>query len=340
MRLRLLGTLLLTFPSVVSAQLHPAVAEARAAFEGLDYARAIQLAQAALGSGLAEADMAEAYEVLGYAYGILSDEDRAVANLSQMLVIDPDREPPRETLPPRISSLHGAALGQVLVLRGVLVDSVSFVGGQGQVVMHYQVSRPSRVDLRVIGNGVDTTIRSGTSNPGLSRFDWPALIEGIPVPEGDYQLLVTAEEGRSQYQRLARFRVEHAPVDTTRHDTLEDMLAESEQYRRRPETEIPPRDWRPLGVTTLLTGAAAGAALALSNSAFNGNRLELGIGAAITLGSGLWLSLQQPEPRPVQLAIDFNRVVDQTLADRNARIARDNALRRQQVRLTIVQVGS
>lgn len=340
MRLGLLATLVLITPALAAAQPHPAVVEAREAFDELDYARAIELAEGALDSGLSDPDMAEAYEVLGYAYGILADEDRAVANLSQMLVIDPDREPPRESLPPRISSLHGAALGQVLVLRGVLVDSVSFVGGQGQVVMHYQVSRPARVDLRIIGNGVDTTIRSGTANPGLSRFDWSAMIDGTPVPQGEYQLLITAAEGRSQYQRLARFRVGHAAVDTVRHETLDDMLAESEQYRRRPETEIPPRDWRPLGVTTLLTGAAAGAALALNNSTFEGNRVELGIGAVISLGTGLWLSLQQPEPRPVQLAIDFNRVVDQTLADRNARIARDNDERRRQVRLTIVQVGS
>ena len=61
MRLRLLAALMIVSPAGVAAQLHPAVVEAREAFEGLDYARAIELAEAALGSGLAEADMAASW---------------------------------------------------------------------------------------------------------------------------------------------------------------------------------------------------------------------------------------------------------------------------------------
>ena len=49
------------------------------AFDNFEYQRAVDLAQAALGEQLSEEEMADAYEVLGYSYGILDDADQAFA---------------------------------------------------------------------------------------------------------------------------------------------------------------------------------------------------------------------------------------------------------------------
>jgi len=194
------------------------------------------------------------------------------------------------------------------------------------------VSRPSRARLRLVGNGLDMVIDSAQVDPGPVRFDWNALVGGAPIPPGAYQLVVAAAEGRSEYQRLATFAVRHSPVDTLAH------VSSIDGFEKRPESEVPPRDWRPLGMATLLTGAAAGAALALNGSAFDGARTELGIGAVLTLGAGLAFSLRKPDPRPVPTAIELNRLIDRTLADRNAQLAAENESRRRRVVLTIVQV--
>lgn len=322
---------LLCAATALTGQENARVAEARRAFDELDYTQAAVLAQAALEGDLSNADRVLAYEVLGYAYGILEEADRAVAMLSQMILLDPEREPDPQALPPRLVGLYNQAFGQVLVVRGLLVDSTSFVAGDGRVTLHYEVSRPASTQLRVVGNGVDVVIDSALANPGSGRFDWSARVDGEAIPEGSYQLIVTAREGRNEYQGLVGFAVAHSPVDTlpllTRLDGF-DKLAESEQ---------PPRNWQPLGVATLLTGAVGGAALALNNSAFDGARLELGVSALLGLGTGLFLSLRRPDPRPVPAAIRYNELVDRTLADRNTAIALENQERRRRVRLTIVE---
>ena len=314
------------------SQQNATVLEARAAFDELDYRRAAELAEGALTQNLSTGDRAAAYEVLGYSYGVLDEPDRAVSTLSQMIVLDPDREPNRQALPPRIAGLWDQAWAQVLVVRGVLVDSIGFVAGEGRVTLHYEVSRPARASLRLVGNGLDVVIDSTRVDPGPVRYDWDALVDGAPLGAGDYQLIVTAAEGRSEYQRLARFSVAHSPVDTL------SLLTRVEGFEKRPETEVPPRDWRPLGVATLITGAAAGAALALNSSAFEGSRVELGIASLLSLGAGLAFSLRAPDPVPVPTAIELNRLIDRTLADRNAQIVAENQERRRRVRLTIVQV--
>ena len=73
------------------------------------------------------------------------------------------------------------AFDQVLVVRGVLVDSIQFVSGEGAVTIHYEVSRPANATLRLLGNGVDDVIDARLANPGSSRFDWDAQIDGAPV---------------------------------------------------------------------------------------------------------------------------------------------------------------
>ena len=204
-------------PALLQAQESATVRDALTAFTDLDYGRAAQLAEEALTEQLTVEDRIQAYEVLGYSFGILDQADRAVSTLSQLIVLDPDREPDTQALPPRLVSLYNQAFGQVLVVRGLLVDSIGFVSGEGRVTLHYEVSRPSVARVRVIGNGLFSVIDSMLVNPGPSRFDWDAMIGGQPVPPGEYQLIVSASEGRNEYQRMARFRVSHSPVDTVSH---------------------------------------------------------------------------------------------------------------------------
>jgi hypothetical protein len=331
-RYLLMALAALATPCSALGQASETVRDARTAFDDFEYERAVQLAEAALEEPLSEVDRVQAFEVLGYSYGILDQADRAVSTLSQMILIDPDREPDRQALPPRIANLWNQAFDQVLVVRGILVDSVQFVSGEGAVTIHYEVSRPATATLRLLGNGLDDVIDERLANPGSSRFDWNAQVGGAPLPPGDYQLLVTASEGRNEYQRLARFNVSHSAVDTLAH------VSSIDGFDKVPETEVPPRDWRPLGVSTLLTGAVAGAALALNNSSFEGARVELGVAAVIGIGTGLVLSLRQPEPRPVPTAIQLNQLIDRSIEDRNAQIAAANEERRRRVRLMIVQV--
>ena len=319
----------------LAAQSREQVEAAIRAYEALDYPTAAELADGALavGGDLTAEERAVAYEVLGYSLGIMNEPDRAVQALSQMILIDPEREPDPQNLPPRLVDLWNQALGQVLVVRGMLVDSTSFVSGQGRVTLHWAVSRPSQTEVRVVGPGVNRIVHERLSNPGDIRWDWDALIDDDPVPAGTYRLVVTAREGRNEYQRAVGFSVAHAPVDTL------PLLTSLPGFEKLAETEVPPRDWRPLGMSTLLTGAVGGAALALNNDAFEGARLELGLGALVSLGAGLILSLREPDPRPVPAAIRYNELVDRTLADRNREIADENVDRRRRVRLTIVEAG-
>lgn len=322
----------LLVPALLQAQESATVRDALTAFTDLDYGRAAQLAEQALAEQLTVDDRIQAYEVLGYSFGILDQADRAVSTLSQLIVLDPDREPDTQALPPRLVSLYNQAFGQVLVVRGLLVDSIGFVSGEGRVTLHYEVSRPSVARVRVIGNGLYSVVDSMLVNPGPSRFDWDAMIGGQPVPPGEYQLIVSASEGRNEYQRMARFRVSHSPVDTVSH------VSSIDGFDKVPEAEYPPRDWRPLGMASLLTGAVAGAALALENGAFDGGRMELNVAAVLGIGAGLALSLRRPDPRPIPAAIQLNQLIDRTIADRNLMIAEQNDERRRRVRLTIVQV--
>ena len=331
----LLATLLVlgSSASPVAAQDDQPLVSAVRAFEGLDYTGAVEQARAALASPLSTSDRAVALEILGYSLGIMNQPDEAVQALSQMILLDPGREPDTQALPPRLVDLWNQALGQVLVVRGLLVDSTSFVSGDGLVTLHWETSRPADTELRVVGSGVDAVVHQRLSDPGPSRYDWTALLDATPLPEGDYRLVVTAREGRNEYQGSIPFQVAHAPVDTMA------MLTSLPGFAKLPETEVPPRDWRPLGISTLLTGAVGGAALALNNSAFDGARWELGIGAVLSLGAGLAMSLRTPDARPVPAAIRYNELVDETLAERNAAIAQENEERRRRVYLTIQESG-
>jgi hypothetical protein len=325
--------LCLLTPAPAPAQNNPGLRQAQVAYDSLDYAGAVTGARLALQQSLSREDRIVAFELLGFAYGALDSTVQAVRAFQDLIFLAPDREPSLERVSPRITSLYASALGQVLVVRRVSVDSTSFVAGRGEVPIRFDVSRPAMVSTRVLGPGTDVIIDTVTMT-GPGRVNWTVTVpDSRPLPPGDYQIIITARESsRSEYssEPLA-VRVAHSTVDTLPH------LAELPGYREQPEMVSPPRDWRPLALAALYTGLATGVFFALDERALGAGArtgmLSVG-GAAVAVGLGV--SLRRSEPRPSQTNILYNRLLRELLARRNVEIARDNAERRSQVLLTVV----
>jgi hypothetical protein len=326
------GLLLLVAPVAAKGQENADIRRAQAAYQGLDYSEAVLAARQALRGTLTADDRVAAYELLGFSYGALDSTRQAVDAFRQLIFLAPDREPDLERVSPRITSLYASALGQVLVVRRLRVDSARFVAGAGSVPIRFEVSREARAFVRVIGPGMDVVVDS-QNVAGIARVDWPVTTgDGRPMPAGEYQIIVTArEQGRSEFaSRPFPLRVDHGTVDTVPH------LTGLPGYQELPEQVSPPRDWRPLVLTVLYTGLASGAFLLLDKG-------ELGTGprtAMISVGgaamtTGLVLSVRKPDPRPSPTNILYNRLLRDLLARRNAEIAGQNAERRRQVLLTV-----
>ena len=142
-----------------AAQGNAVVQQAQQAYEGLEYGLAITTARRALDrERLTEADQKVAWEILAFSYGALDSAQQAVAAFRELIFLDPNRAPDVEAVAPRITSLYALALSEVLVLRNVSLEPGSFIAGQGSVPVTYQVSRPSRVISRVIGQGIDMVL--------------------------------------------------------------------------------------------------------------------------------------------------------------------------------------
>ena len=328
-----LAALLLAFVGPSAAgQADSTLASARAAYDSLNYAGAIQLARRALAYPLAPEDLIGAYEVLGYSYGALDSTRQAVDAFRRLIFLAPDREPDVERVSPRITSLYASALGQILVVRRLRIDSASFVSGAGSVPIRFEVSRTAVARTRVVGPGTDLVVDSQTV-AGAVEVAWTVRdAAGRPLPAGEYDLVVTAREGeREEYStRPVRVRIDHGAVDTL------PLLDSLPGYREQPEMVTPPRDWRPMALTVVLTGLATGAFFALdSKSLGNGPRTAMISVAGASLATGLGLSLRTPEPRASPTNVLYNRLVRELLARRNAEIARENADRRRETRLTV-----
>ena len=320
---------------VVSAQTiqNPTLRRAQQAFDNLEYRQALTAAQASLRERLTGYERARAYELLGFTYSGMDSILKSVDAFKQVVLLEPERQlDPNRTSPKALSAFQ-VALTQVLVVRQLAVDSVTFVGGQGVVPIRYTVTQPARVVTRVTGGGTSLRIDSTVAN-GQVNIRWPArMASGDPVPAGNYTIVVDAVVGQNNFSTSLPIRVAHGAVDTVAH------LTSLPGYTYLPETEVPPKSWKPMGLALVYTGAALAGTSALSSGDLG--KVSLREGAVIGTGivvAGFVMTLKKPAPQPARGNILYNSLLREQISRRNTEIAQENTRRRQQVALTVAPV--
>jgi hypothetical protein len=222
-------------------------------------------------------------------------------------------------------------MSQVLVLRDLRIDTAEFVAGNGTVPIRFTVTRTARLRTRLVGPGGEFTVDSALGE-GLVRLQWNGLLaNGRPPAGGNYRLIVEANAGRDSYAASLPFRVQPGVVDTLPH------LTTLPGYELMPETVVPPRSWKPVGLALMASSLALGGSLALESSKLGGGGrreiLTIGAGAALV---GVLATMKKPAPVPARANILYNSLVREQLARRNAEIAAENQVRLRQVKLAVV----
>ena len=308
---------------------------AQQAYDNLEYRQVLTRARAALRERLTGPERARAYELLGFTYGAMDSILKAVDAFKQVVLIDPERQLDPNRVSPKAYSAFDVALHQVLLVRQLRIDSVSFVGGQGggAVPIRFTVTQPARVLVRAISSGATVVIDSGAWN-GQVNLRWPArLANGDAVPAGAYTVVVDARLGQNTFSASQAIRVSHGRVDTL--PTVMSLPG----YQFLSETEIPPQSWRPVGLAFLYTGGALVGTLGLESSSLgSSSKRELGLVGGAALVTGFVMMLRKPAPRPAGANILYNRLLRDQIARRNQDIAKENVARRQQVQVTVAPV--
>jgi len=324
----LLVPVVLSAPTIQNATLR----RAQQSFENLDYRQALSSARASLRERLTGYERARAYELLGFTYSGMDSILKAVDAFKQVVLIEPERDlDPNRTSPKALSAFQ-VALTQILVIRQLRVDSVQFIGGEGNVPIRYTVTQPSRVVTRVSGGPLGSMRIDSTVANGQVNIRWPArLPSGDPVPPGNYNVVVEASVGQNSFSTSQSIRVSHGSVDTLPH------LTSLPGYTYLPETEVPPKSWRPMGLALVYTGVALAGTSALSNGDLGSPSLREGtvIGLGI-VAAGFVMTLKKPAPQPARGNILYNQLLREQIARRNTEIAQENSRRRQQVALSVV----
>ncbi|HEV8455182.1 MAG TPA: hypothetical protein VGQ24_09840 [Gemmatimonadales bacterium] len=317
--------------SPVAAQGSATLRRAGQAYGNLSYSEAITLARQASRERLSSDDQAQAYELLGFAYASLDSSRQATEAFKQTLLLNPDRALNAARVSPKITSAFALALAQVLVLRELRIDSTEFVAGTGTLPISFTVTRTAKLRTRLIGPSGGVTIDSALGE-GTVRLAWNGLLSnGQPPAHGTYRLTVEASAGRDSYAASIPLLIVAGAVDTLAH------LISLPGYDLLPETVVPARSWRPVGLALMATSLAVGGSLALENSKLGGGGrreiLTIGAGAALV---GLFATLKKPAAVPAQANILYNSLVREQLARRNTEIAAQNTERRRQVKLSVV----
>jgi len=326
--------LLCAFPSAVTAQTiqNATLRRAQQAFDNLDYRQVLTIAQASLGERLTGFERARAYELLGFTYSGMDSILKAVDAFKQVVLIEPERDlDPNRTSPKALSAFQ-VALTQILVVRQLRVDSVNFIGGQGVVGIRYTVTQPSRVVTRVTGGTMGSMRIDSTVATGQVNLRWPARMpSGDQVPAGTYNVVVEATVGQNSFSTSQAIRITHGVVDTLEH------LTSLPGYTYLPETEVPPKSWRPMGLALVYTGIALAGTSALSRGELGSASMREGglIGGGIVV-AGFIMTLKKPAPQPARGNILYNSLLREQIARRNTEIAQENTRRRQQVALSVV----
>lgn len=340
MRLATVGLLVLLAPAAASAQeviQSAALRRAVDAYERLDFPQVIVQARASLRERLTAAERARAEELLGFAFSATSQPDSAISAFREAILLDPDRQLDPRRVSPRITGYFNAALGQVLVVRLLSVDSARFVSGTagGGVPIRFTVTTPARVRTRAVSGPnvilIDSSVVVGTYN-----LKWPAtLASGDPVAPGRWRILVEAfGTGQNVFSSYRDVQITASAVDTEPH------LTALPGYTELPETEIPPQSGRPLGLALLYSGLAGAGAVALNNGDLGtATGREIGVAAGAALLAGFVMTLRKPAPRPALGNIQYNRLLKEQLVRRNAEITLQNAQRRREVQLTVLPIS-
>lgn len=301
------------------------------AYDNLDFAQVVTVANQALRERLSSPERARAYELLGFAYSATNQPDQAINAFKETILLDPDRELDPSRVSPRISGYFNAALGQVMVVRLLEADSAAFIAGQGFVPIRYTVTSRARVRSRAV-SGQTSVLLDSSITLGQVNLRWPArLPSGDPVPQGTYTIVVEATAGQNSFSTSRQVRVSHGAVDTLPH------LAILPGYEYLPETEVPPKSWRPMGLALVYTGIALAGTSALANGDLGSASLREGgtIGTGVIL-AGFIMTLKKPAPQPARGNILYNQLLREQLARRNTEITQENTRRRQQVAVSVV----
>src|SRR5258707_819786 len=257
-----LVALALVLPAAAAAQTiqNSTLRRAQQAFDNLDYRQALTIAISSLREQLTGFERARAYELLGFTYSGMDSILKAVDAFKQVVLIEPERDlDPNRTSPKALSAFQ-VALTQILVVRQLRVDSVSFIGGQGAGGIRHTVTQPSRVVTPVTGGTLGSIRIDSTVANGQVNIRWPARTpSGDPVPAGTYNVVVEATVGQNSFSTSQPIRIAHGAVDTLPH------LTSLPGYTYLPETEVPPKSWRHLGLAFVYTGVALAGTSALSN---------------------------------------------------------------------------
>jgi len=200
--------------------------------------------------------------------------------------------------------------------------------------VRFTVTSPARVRVRAIGGGRTVPIDSSVAT-GQVNLRWSAALPGgDPVPPGDYTVVVEAASGQNSFSASRAIRITQGAVDTFPH------LTALPGYEFLPETEVPPKSWRPLGLAFLYTGIAGAGTLALESASLGtGSRRELLAVSVVTLAAGIITTLKKPAARPARANILYNRLLRDQIARRNQEIARDNVNRRRQIEIRVVPLA-
>src|SRR5882672_8010560 len=313
---------LLLLPAALGAQAvqNATLKRAQAAYDNLDYRQALTLAHTAQRERLNGFDKARMFELLAFTYGAMDSILQSMAAFKELINLEPERELDPNRTSPKVLSAFSVALTQVLVVRQLKVDSVDFVGGQGDVGIRYVVTQPARVVTRITGGAASIKIDSSVAN-------------GHPVPTGTYTVVVEATIGQNSFSASQPIRVTQGAVDTL------PLLLSLPGYEYLPETEIPPKSWKPMGLALVYSGIALAGTSALSSGDLGSASFrEAGVIGGGLMAAGFVVMLRKPAPQPARGNILYNRLLREQLARRNAEIAQDNVRRRQQVALRVVPI--
>jgi hypothetical protein len=323
-------SLVLLLVAPLGAQESASLRRAESAYRDLSYDQTIAQVRVALSERLSRAEQARAYELLGFAYGALDSARQSTEAFKQLLFLNPDRELDASRISPKITSLFALALGQVLVIRHLAIDSGAFLAGSGGLPIRFVLTRSARVRARIVGPSGEALVDSSLGD-GAMRLTWNGLLrDGRPAPTGEHRLVIEASSGRDSYAASLSLRVVAGSADTLA------QLTSLPGYQLLPEMETPPRSWRPLGIALLAAGATSGAIVALENRGLGaperGGLAAIGVSTSVI---GFLATMKNPTPVPAAANIRYNALLREQLVRRNGDIAVDNARRRRQVKLTV-----